>query len=279
MLRETANAKINWALEVTGRREDGYHLLDMLMQPVSLCDELFAEEADSLSLEIEGSPLSPGPDNLVCRAAAALQERAGLRKGARMLLKKRIPSEAGLGGGSADCAAALRLLCRLWQVSLPEEELLSIGLKLGADVPFCLTNRFARVKGVGEQIEPLPGAQNLPLVILKPRAGVSTPAAFRLLDERFSQKPKRDLDSALFALSNKDWERFARCAGNDLLLPALELAPEIRSCIALLRESGALYADMTGSGSAVFGVFTDGQSARSTAEAIGPGAFAVHTLA
>jgi len=104
MLFETANAKINWALEVTGRREDGYHLLDMLMQPISLCDELSAEEADGISLAIDGDPIAPGPENLVWRAAVALQKHCGVQKGAHIVLKKRIPSQAGLGGGSADCA-------------------------------------------------------------------------------------------------------------------------------------------------------------------------------
>lgn len=280
MLFETANAKINWALEVTGRREDGYHLLDMLMQPISLCDELSAEEADDISLTILGNDaIATGPDNLILRAAHALCAHVGIRRGARLVLNSRIPGQAGLGGGSTDCAAALRLLRRLWGLSVSDAELQQIGLRLGADVPFCLVNRFARVQGIGERISPLPDARQLPLVILKPETGVPTPAAFRLLDESFPQKPKRTLDSALIALSNGDWNTFAQTAGNDLLAPALRLVPEIGGCIALLKEKGALYADMSGSGSAVFGVFADMTQAQKTAGEIGPGAYAAYTLA
>ena len=279
MLFETANAKINWALEVTGRREDGYQLLDMLMQPISHCDELYAEEADKISLTIEGDPIAPGPENLVWRAAAALQQKCGITKGARMVLKKRIPSQAGLGGGSADCAAALRLLRRLWDLPLTDQDLHEIGLTLGADVPFCLANRFARVQGIGEGIIPLDQAQEIPIVILKPADGVPTPVAFKLLDESFQQKPERDLDTALKALSNGDWDAFGASAGNDLLAPALQIVPAIGGCIAKLKDHGALYADMSGSGSAVFGVFADMAQAENAAQAIGPGAIAAHTLA
>lgn len=279
MLFETANAKINWALDVTGRAANGYHLLDMLMQPISLCDELSAELADDISLAIEGDPIAPGPENLVWRAAVAMSEFFGVKKGARITLKKRIPSQAGLGGGSADCAAALRLLRRLWKIDAADEQLCQIGLWLGADVPFCVINRFSRVQGVGEVVMPLPGAREIPLVIVKPAAGVPTPVAFRILDETFQQKQQRDLDTALNALSNGDWEKFRQFAGNDLLAPALQIVPEIGSCIDLLKEHGALYADMSGSGSAVFGVFADRAQAEHAARAIGPGAYAAHTLA
>lgn len=279
MLAEKAYAKINWALVVTGRRGDGYHLLDMLMQPIALCDELSAEEADSLSLVIEGDDIEAGPNNLVLRAARALQAHTGTSLGAHLYLKCRVPNQAGLGAGSADCAAALRLLKRLWHLEIPDEELLSIGARLGADVPFCLTNRYARVQGIGERVLPLSGAKQWPLVIVKPKLGVSTPEAFRLLDKSFPQNSERNLDNALIALSNGDWQSFAAYAGNDLLAPAIQLAPQIGGCIGILQEQGALYADMTGSGSAVYGVFADMATAEQAAETIGRGAFATYTLA
>ncbi len=279
MLYQTANAKINWALRITGVRDDGYHLMDMLMQPISLCDELSAEPADDLSLEIKGEAIALGPENLVLRAAEALRSYAGISKGAKITLTNRIPSQAGLGGGSADCAAALRLLCRLWEIEISDEEMLKIGLKLGADVPFCLTNRFSRVQGIGEVISPISWVKEIPLVIVKPERGVPTPAAFRLFDEEICKKTHLGLDIALEALSNGDWKEFSRAAGNDLLAPALRLVPEIEGYIALLRQKGALYADMSGSGSAVFGVFADMAQAQRVAEEIGPGAYAAHTLA
>ena len=273
-----AHAKINWALAVTGQRGDGYHTLDMLMQEISLCDDLRAEEADSLELRIEGSDLPADDSNLVLRAARALRERTDCPKGARMTLRKRIPSEAGLGGGSADCAAALRLLNGMWGLGLSGAELERIGVRLGADVPFCLRGGLCRVRGIGEELEPIEPRPRAHLVLVKPENGVPTREAFRLFDEGFRKNFAVSLDSAQKALSNGDWDALSGCAGNDLEPAAVSLVPEVAGCLARLRSEGARFAAMSGSGSAVFGVFASEEEASLAARRVGPGALTAGTL-
>lgn len=185
-----ARAKINWSLNILGVRPNGYHELDMLMQPISLADELVFEPADALSLTVGGAP---GDENdLVLKAARALAELArqhGMKtSGARICLTKRIPSRAGLGGGSADCAETLKALNRLWNLNFPMETLLELGAKLGADVPFCLTGGLARVLGIGERIEPLSNPPRCALVLITPGGGLSTPEVFRAYDEMAKRK-------------------------------------------------------------------------------------------
>ena len=184
-----ARAKINWSLNILGVRPNGYHELDMLMQQISLSDELVFEPADTLSLTVGGAP---GDENdLVLKAARALAELARQRgmetSGARICLTKRIPSRAGLGGGSADCAETLKALNRLWNLNFPMETLLELGAKLGADVPFCLTGGLARVSGFGERIDPLCNPPHCALVLITPGGGLSTPEVFRAYDEMVKQ--------------------------------------------------------------------------------------------
>lgn len=184
-----ARAKINWSLNILGVRPNGYHELDMLMQQISLSDELAFEPADALSLTVGGAP--GDESDLVLKAARALAELARQRgmetSGARICLTKRIPSRAGLGGGSADCAETLKALNRLWNLNFPMETLLELGAKLGADVPFCLTGGLARVSGVGERIEPLRNPPHCALVLITPGGGLSTPEVFRAYDEMVKQ--------------------------------------------------------------------------------------------
>ena len=170
-----ARAKINWTLEIKGVRPDGYHLLDMLMQPVTLSDELTLIPAEGISLRCESGPGIPcDRRNLAWRAAEALRRETGCGLGVDILLRKRIPSGAGLGGGSADAAAVLLGLNRLWHLGLTRERLESIGLTLGADVPFCVRGGLTRVEGIGEKLESLGQVPPLHLVILQPCEGLST---------------------------------------------------------------------------------------------------------
>ena len=177
-LTARANAKINWSLSVLGVRPDGYHELDMLMQSVSLHDTLAFEESDGLSLSVDGRPAAWDEKNLVCRAASLLRARCGQTRGVRVSLVKRIPAMAGLGGGSADGAATLLALNRLWELNLPMTELLSLGLSLGADFPFCLTGGLQRVRGVGELLQPLDAPSSPGLLLVMPDEGLSTGAVF-----------------------------------------------------------------------------------------------------
>ncbi len=254
-----AYAKINWCLDITGRREDGYHLLDMLMQPVSLSDTLIFRESEALSFHTEGSPVPEGADNLVLRAARKLQPYSGGR-GADITLIKRIPSGAGLGGGSADAACTLKALRRFWNLSVTDEQLMDIGLSLGADVPFCLYGRPARVRGIGEILEPVGLPVPAHLLIVKPKDSLSTPAVFRAYDEG-TDTMASDISGAVSALQKQDFAALKGRLRNALYPPALRLLPGLSGVIEALTQAGALFAAMSGSGSACFGVFQNKTSA------------------
>ena len=196
MLCLKARAKINWTLDILGRRADGYHQMDMLMQSVRLADTLWLEESDRLTLEDAGqgfrteagdgeacaAPVPFDENNLAVRAARALQKAAGIEKGARMRLRKAIPSGAGMGGGSADAAAALIGLNRLWNLHFSTAELERIGLTVGADVPFLVRGGLCRAEGVGEQLTSLTPAPKCWLVLWQPCDGLSTGEIFTAFD-------------------------------------------------------------------------------------------------
>lgn len=258
-----ARAKVNLALDITGRRADGYHLLDTIMASVDLWDELILRPGKGLTLHVVGHAPA-GPDNLVLKAAGLLAPLAGGR-GADITLVKRIPSEAGLGGGSADAAAALMGLSALWGLALPRARLIEMALQLGADVPFMLTGGVARCRGVGEIIEPIPRAKPLWLVLLKGEEGLSTARVYAAYDRGPSPAPV-DVDGAVALL-----DRPAALAGvlkNALEPPARALLPAIATACEDLMAAGALTAIMTGSGSAVFGLFSDGEAARRAQRAL-----------
>ena len=271
-----AYAKINWALWITGRRPNGYHELDMLMQPVALSDRLMFEASDELTLMVDGEP-SDDPNNLVLRAANALREYAGVRRGACISLMKRIPARAGLGGGSADCAATLRALNTLWKLDLSEEALLSIGLTLGADVPYCLIGGFCRVRGIGEIVEKLPGGPRVHLALMRLGDGLSTADVFRAWDET-PVFPPMDPAKAAEAIRTGDYDCLRAAARNALTVPATSLLLEIPEKIQGLYALGALYAQMSGSGSTVYGVFSSAAEARRAAEMLGKSAIVTETL-
>lgn len=261
MLRLTANAKINWTLNVLGRREDGYHLLDMLLQSVTLSDTLCMETAKELTLE--GSMLADTEQDLTMRAARLLQQESGHLGGARMKLGKRIPSGAGMGGGSADAAAALIGLNELWALHYPMDKLLQLGLRLGADVPFMLTGGLCRVGGIGEKLDRLSDPKPLWLVAIQPCAGLSTKDVYMACDSApIAKEHQPDNDACVAALRSGDVQALTRAMGNALEPVAVAMRPEIALAIQALMQSGAGRAMMTGSGSAVYGVFMDEESAR-----------------
>ena len=256
MLTARANAKINWSLSITGRDGRGYHELDMLMQSISLHDTLSFEPCDALTLSVNGQPGGWDEKNLVCRAAALLRHVCGAAAGARIALEKRIPAMAGLGGGSADAAATLLALNRLWRLNLSEERLLELGLKIGADVPFCLTGGFQRVRGIGEWLEPLPAPPPAKLALMMPENGLSTAAVFGQYDRSPAPLPS-DNAAAAQALMAGDFARLNDLAFNDLTAPAAVLNPGVHEALSDLRTAGARFARMSGSGACCFGVFDD----------------------
>ena len=272
-----AQGKIYWSLSICGDRPDGYHNLDMLMQSIELSDVLSFENARWLTLEVDGQRLPTGDRNLVIRAANALNETMGKRRGAHITLKKNIPARAGLGGGSADCAATLLALNKLWNLNLPLKTLQKIGLSLGADVPFCLQKGLCRAEGVGEILTPLESAPSIPLVMITPGGGLSTPAVFKEWNNGYPMTPVDTLGLAE-ALAAGDFARAETLSHNDLQAPAVALMPEIGEWIERFRSLGASFVRMTGSGSTVFAAFHSEEAAHAAHEQA-PGSILTRTTA
>ena len=252
---EAASAKINLFLHVVGRRADGYHVLDSLAVFAGVGDRLRASPADGLSLAIDGpfgSALHAEPDNLVLRAARALAAEAGVEARAHLLLEKNLPVASGIGGGSADAAAALRLLCRLWGIAPEPAVLARLAAGLGADVPVCLAGRATRMGGVGEVLDPAPALPECGLVLVNPGVGLSTADVFRARTEGFSPAavlPAGWVDAASMAAD-------LAALRNDLEPPAVALRPVIAEVLAALAGTpGCLLARMSGSGATCFGLF------------------------
>jgi 4-diphosphocytidyl-2-C-methyl-D-erythritol kinase len=250
VLREAAPAKINLFLHVLGRNPDGYHRIDSLAVFAGLADTLAAEPDTALTLAIEGpfaTALAAEPDNLVLRAARALGPG-----GARLVLHKHLPVAAGIGGGSADAAAALRLLARLWQTTPPPAEL---ALSLGADVPVCLGCRPARMGGIGELLSPAPILPECGMLLVNPGVPVATADVFRARSGPFRMAatlPDAWPDAATMA------HDLARTTGNDLQDAAIALCPAIGEVLAAIAATEAcLLARMSGSGGTCFGLYAD----------------------
>lgn len=272
-----AYAKINWSLAITGRREDGYHELDSLIQNIELCDELSFDNARWLSLAVNGRALPVNSRNLVIRAANALNEFTGKRRGARITLKKRIPIRAGLGGGSANCAATLAALNALWNLRLPESKLMQIGLQLGADVPFMLRGGLARMTGVGESIEFIESVRRYPILLLSPKQGLSTPEVYKRFDTDNCAFNAVDNAKLATALNNGDTGEIQRLCVNSLEAPAISMLPDVKLCMEALHNAGAFVTRMTGSGSCVFGAFYTDEEAQIAHDKL-PGSVFTHTL-
>ncbi len=280
-LRIQAHAKINWCLAVTGRDERGYHLLDMLMQRVSLYDTLYATPAEDLSLNVIGDPVEGAPEkNLVLRAANMLRSY-NPNAGARLTLVKRIPQGAGLGGGSSDAASALRLLNRLWNLNLDYGTLSDIALRLGADVPFFMKGEPARVQGIGEKLIPVSLPEGIPLVLVKASAGLNTGLVYSRSDS-LPVEPT-DVSALLSCLMSHDLKKASQVTGNALYPAAVSLSPSLENTKRALEASGALYVLMTGSGAVVYGAYASDSEACRAAQELQkalPGAYVavVHTI-
>ena len=262
-LRVFAPAKINLTLHVTGRRDDGYHLLDSLVTFAGVGDLLTLEPAQDLSLQITGPEagvLAAEADNLVLRAAAAFVPPG---QGARITLDKRLPVASGIGGGSADAAAALSGLARLWSCPLPDAARI---LALGADVPVCLHGQTCRMSGVGERLAPTPALPPVWAVLANPRVPVPTPAVFRALTSRDNPAMPADLPRWADAL---DLARWLAAQRNDLEPAAIAVAPQIAAVLSRLATlPGALLARMSGSGATCFALFATSGSAEAAATAL-----------
>ena len=275
-----AFAKINWSLDIVGQREDGYHLMDMLMQSVSLADEIILSPAASLFITTGGWPPSRADQsNLAYRAALALKNVTGYTGGASIHLDKHIPVGAGMGGGSSDAAAVLIGLNRMWKTGLTDVNLEQIGLSLGADVPFFIRGGLTRTRGIGEILQTCEYLYNYWLVIIQPCPGLSTAQVFSLFHQSgIASRP--DTDQALYALKTGNLNLLCGSIGNVLQPVSETLRPEIVRCCADLVSAGAVTSLMTGSGSAVFGVFRSAAEAEKAYRKLSSGyrsAFLCHT--
>ncbi|MCI2049482.1 MAG: 4-(cytidine 5'-diphospho)-2-C-methyl-D-erythritol kinase [Lachnospiraceae bacterium] len=257
-----AYAKINIGLDVTGRRSDGYHLVDMIMQTMELADDLSltvlpdAADRDTLLLKTDRPELSAGPDNLVCRAAAAMRQAYGIHAGLRAELTKRIPMAAGMAGGSADAAATFRAMRDLFVPEVQDGELEKLALPLGADIPYCITGGTQRAQGIGEVLTKLPAMEPVFIVIAKPPVDVPTGRVYRELDS-LPDVVHPDIPAMVRALEGGGLEQLMALSGNVLEAVTGGNYPVIGQLERLMEGCGAIRAMMTGSGPAVFGVFRE----------------------
>jgi 4-diphosphocytidyl-2-C-methyl-D-erythritol kinase len=257
-----ASAKVNLYLHVTGRRADGYHLVDSLVAFADIGDRLAAEPAAALSLAVSGpeaaSLAAVGDDNLVLRAARLLADYAGMAAGAALRLEKNLPVAAGIGGGSSDAAAALRVLRELWQVEIDDRTLRGLGARLGADVPACLYGYVVWVGGIGERLDPAAALPEAGILLANPRKELATTAVFAARHGPFGE-------GARFEPMPREAAGLAHSLGlrrNDLTGAAIGLVPEIGAVLARLEAlPGALLARMSGSGATCFALFNDRSAA------------------
>ena len=269
---EPARAKINLALHVTGRRADGYHLLDTLVAFADVGDTLSMSPAPGLSLRVTGpvaAALGPGDpaDNLVLRAARLLIDMIGAERGAVLTLDKQLPVASGIGGGSADAAAALRLIGPPWGIDPRSPRLVERAAALGADVPMCLLSRPARARGIGEILEPL--ASPLPragVLMVNPGVAVATPDVFRMLESR-ENPPLPELPARFRTLD--DLVGWMAATRNDLAAPACRVAPVIDRVLERLAAlPGARIARLSGSGATCFALFATEFEAEAAARTV-----------
>ncbi|MBV9454823.1 MAG: 4-(cytidine 5'-diphospho)-2-C-methyl-D-erythritol kinase [Rubrobacter sp.] len=265
-----AYAKVNYALEVRGKREDGYHEISSVMQSVSLADEVEIEhsrEGFDIAVEPEGTEVGLARENTVYKAQKMLGELVGFSLPVKARLYKRIPTGAGLGGGSADAAAMLVGLNELFGLGLSPIQLREVGLRVGADVPFCLAGGTVLGGGIGEVLKPLPAPPPHHLVIIKPAANASTARIYHAYDEHPKERTP-SVAPVVDALRVGHLCTLARSLGNDLAPVTKGLVPEVRGLEEGLRRAGALEASMSGSGTAVFGIFGSEAQARSVADGL-----------
>jgi 4-diphosphocytidyl-2-C-methyl-D-erythritol kinase len=250
-----AYAKINLGLDVVRRLENGYHEVRMIMQSISLCDFLEIEKAaGGIQLFTDSPTLSCGSDNLVYRAANLIMQDCGIRDGLKIMLRKRIPSAAGMGGGSSDAAETLLLINTLFELGLSLEKLQALGLQLGADVPYCLLGGTALAQGIGEILTPLPSAPEYTVIIAKPDFDVSTKYVYEhlCLDERTIHP---DITGMVQAIRSSDRQGMLLGMGNVLENVTMSAFPVLRQWKDQFMELGAAASLMSGSGPTIFALF------------------------
>lgn len=261
MISLNAHAKINLSLDVLGRREDGYHTLQMIMQTIQLHDTISIHEIPAgVEIKCEAPFVPNNSSNIAYKAAEAMLNKFNINSGVRIEVNKNIPVAAGLAGGSTDAAAVLKGINSLFDLGIEQSELMELGKTIGADVPYCIMGGTALAEGIGEELTPLAAAGNIPLVLVKPRIGVSTAWVYKNLNlSRVIQRP--DTGRLISALETGDIKTVAADMRNVLESVTTEKYKVIELIKKDLLKLGALGSMMSGSGPTVFGIFENVQKA------------------
>lgn len=252
-----ANAKINLCLDVVKKREDGYHEMDMIMVPLDLHDTIWIERSDADQYECINTDMVIDEHNTIVKAAKFMKQTFALHDHFAIQVEKHIPMEAGMAGGSADAAAVMKGIWQLCKLPCSLEELAYMGKAIGADVPFCVMNTCALVRGIGEVIQPFTQRCKFHVLLVKPHQGVSTKEAFRLLDFEKCKHPQTL--QCKEALACGDTEKFYHNSGNTLEYSAFQMVPELRQIQRELTEIGFPFVLMSGSGSTMFALSEEEQ--------------------
>ncbi|MCR5429863.1 MAG: 4-(cytidine 5'-diphospho)-2-C-methyl-D-erythritol kinase [Eubacterium sp.] len=264
-----AYGKINLGLDVLGKRDDGYHDLDMIMQSVDLCDKITITKNDSGEITVKSNTgkIPNDESNLAYKAAKLLKDEFDIEKGVDIEIEKNIPISGGMAGGSTDCAAVLKGMNKLFKLKLSEQDLMDRGVTLGADVPFCIMGKTARAEGIGEVLTPIPNKIKGYIVLAKPPISVSTGFVYGRIDE-VDVKNKPDTEAMIDAIKKNDLKGLADTICNvleEVTIPDYSVVQEIKD---KMMANGALNAMMTGSGPTVFGLFDDKKKAIAAVDAL-----------
>lgn len=263
-MRSKAPAKINLLLRVLRKRPDGYHDLASVMQQISIYDELeYTMQQEGITLHCPGTDLPTNEQNLIYRAAQTIFNHTSYRNGVEIVLNKYIPSAAGLGGGSSDAATTLMTLNDLCSLGLSKTELIKLGAKLGADVPFFIFGSSAFATGIGDKLQTLPDLPQINMVLINPTFPLSTKTVYENLNLALTKKKNNYSIPRFYALGD-----VIRELHNDLEAVSLKMHPELNDLKQMLMKEGALGALMSGSGPTLFGIFEDEKSAKEAREAI-----------
>lgn len=263
-LIELAPAKVNLSLGIVGKQADNYHLLEMINHNVTLADRLILTPADKFSFDSNNKFLA-NTNNTVIKAIRILSQLTGQRPNFNLYLEKNIPEQAGLAGGSADAAAAIRLVSKYWGLDMDPNALIPIALKIGADVPYCLFNKTAYVTGIGEKILPIRDFEPGAILILQPSFQVETPKAYSVIDQ-IDDLYIPDALQVIKDIEDKNYDHLKESAGNSFLEPINQRYPLVEEMINRLYNNGAFFATMSGSGSSIIGYFNSVEERDKAAE-------------
>lgn len=254
-MKKKSFAKVNLSLDVVKKRDDGYHELDMIMVPIDLFDTVSINIAKEMSMVTNKSFIPLDERNTIIKAIEVLRDKYDFVENFEIELVKNTPTQGGMGGGSANAATTITMINEMLNLKMSEFDMMEVAKKVGADVPFCVYGKPARVMGFGEILKPIQHNLDYYMFIIKPKWGVSTPQAFKNLDLDNLYHPKTN--EVILALENSDYQLFIESIGNSLEAGAIEIVPQIKTLKAELLDFGFDVAIMSGSGSTVFGISQD----------------------